>query len=554
MNTPLLVTYLAEQVAKNPGKIAVVETAGYGAGGKADYARLSYQELDSRSSRLAEGLYSCGIRKGMKTVLMVKPSIDLFLLTFALMKVGAVIVMIDPGMGLKNLGKCLAEVGPEAFIGESKAHVARILFRWASSSLRVLITRGTRWFWGGYNLAYVPDEPVTVKAGEFSVDPADLCAVMFTSGSTGIAKGVEFTNAILSAQIEIMREVYQYGPDETSLATFPLFALMDVAIGLTVVIPDMDATRPAAADPRKLIAAMLDNNVTTMFGSPALLDNLSRHAEKASHTFSGLRRVLTAGAPVRPDILRRLQARLPEGAQIFTPYGATEALPICNIGSAEILRETSAETEKGAGTCIGRPNPCIAVEIIGISDEPIAEWSDALRAADGQIGEIVVTGPVVTRQYHGRPIETGLAKIKKPDGTIMHRMGDLARRDAQGRIWFCGRKSHRVVTVPGGKTYFSVPCESVFNTHPKVFRTALVGIGLKGSQKPAVCVELEPDHRTGDRTSIVNDLKVLAERFPHTQGISDFRFHPGFPVDIRHNAKIGREELSTWATESTDEG
>jgi acyl-CoA synthetase (AMP-forming)/AMP-acid ligase II len=537
--------YLAEQTVRNQQRAAVIQTVGYDAAGRAKYESLTFGQLQERCDRMAEGLYAAGIRPGMKVVLMVKPSLDLFVLTFALMRVGAVLVMIDPGMGLRNLGKCLAEVGPEAFIGESLAHFARILFRWSADTVRIRITRGTRWLWGGYNLRHVPSLPAEKKVGEFQVDPGALCAIMFTSGSTGIAKGVEFTNDILTAQVEIMREVYHYGPDDISLATFPLFALMDLAIGLTVIIPDMDATKPAQADPRKLIQAISDHQAANMFGSPALLDNLSRYAEKHAVKLTSLRRVLTAGAPVRPDILRRMKAILPDGVQVFTPYGATEALPICNIGSEEIIADTSRETEKGAGTCIGRINPRIAAEIIRISDDPIPEWSDDWRVPDGEIGELTVSGPVITRRYHGRPRETSLAKIMRPNGTIMHRMGDLARRDEQGRIWFCGRKSQRVIATDG--LYFTIPCESVFNTHPMVFRSALVGLGPKGAQTPAICLELEREHAAADPGPLFAELAELGGTYPHTRAIKQFFIHPAFPVDIRHNAKINREELSLWA-------
>jgi len=165
----------------------------------------------------------------------------------------------------------------------------------------------------------------------------------------------------------------------------------------------------------------------------------------------------------------------------------------------------------------------------------------------GEIGEIAVSGPIVTREYYKRPEATALAKIRADDGTIWHRMGDCGRIDASGRLWFCGRKAHRVET--GSRTLFTIPCEAVFNQHPKVFRTALVGIGPRGSQTPVLCVELEKSAGALDETALATELRALGATHSHTRDITRILFHPAFPVDVRHNAKIGREQLALWASE-----
>jgi acyl-CoA synthetase (AMP-forming)/AMP-acid ligase II len=160
------------------------------------------------------------------------------------------------------------------------------------------------------------------------------------------------------------------------------------------------------------------------------------------------------------------------------------------------------------------------------------------------VGEIVVKGPQVTREYFKAPVHTALAKIADGDA-VRHRMGDLGYFDERGRLWFCGRKSQRVETRDG--TLFTVPCESVFNTHPKVFRTALVGVGERSDQKPVLCVELEKGVGRSEHERIRQQLLDLGAEFGHTRQIRTVLFHPGFPVDIRHNAKIGRRALAEWA-------
>jgi acyl-CoA synthetase (AMP-forming)/AMP-acid ligase II len=188
------------------------------------------------------------------------------------------------------------------------------------------------------------------------------------------------------------------------------------------------------------------------------------------------------------------------------------------------------------------------MEIIRISDEPIEQWSDHLKIADGEIGEIVVKGPQVTGSYFNRADSNALSKIADSahDG-FYHRMGDLGYRDALGRIWFCGRKAHRVVTPE--ETLFTIPCEAVFNTHSEVFRTALVGVGAPGRQRPVLCVELEKGVDTAAVERIYRELLAIGAECELTRNIKRVLFHPVFPVDIRHNAKIFREQLAAWAAE-----
>ena len=233
-------------------------------------------------------------------------------------------------------------------------------------------------------------------------------------------------------------------------------------------------------------------------------------------------------------------------AEIFTPYGATEALPIASIGSTEILEETRFQTDRGAGVCVGRPVEGIEVRIIRIDDEPIPSWSDDFEVSDGTVGEIIVAGPVVTREYFQRPKATALAKITDPArGTFFHRMGDLGYRDDRGRLWFCGRKSHRVVLLD--TTLYTICCEGVFNAHPDVARSALVGVQGKEAMIPVLCVEPVRSLNRQDRDRVRGELLDRGAAFSHTRRISTILFHPSFPVDIRHNSKIFREKLAVWA-------
>ncbi len=529
---------LVEMARQQPGATAIVCPWGRRGGS------LSYAELEGRARRVASGLARHGIGPGTRTVLMVRPGLDLFALAFGLFMVGAVPVLVDPGIGLKHLKACLGRARPEAFIGIGRAQLARVLLGWARGTVRWPVTVGRRLLWGGTTLAKIEALGAGAEATGFEASADDVAAIVFTSGSTGPPKGVVYRHGNFRAQVEALRETYGIEPGEVDLATFPLFALFDPALGMTTVVPDMDPTRPARVDPRNIVGPVQELGVTHMFGSPALLDTVGRWAAPRGVRLPTLRRVVSAGAPVPPRVIERFQRLLPEGAEIFTPYGATESLPVASIGSAEILGETRHRTDRGEGTCVGRPVSSIELRVIPVSDEPIERWEESLALPPGEVGEIVVKGPQVTREYFDAPEHTRRGKIADGDG-VRHRMGDLGLVDDRGRVWFCGRKAHRVVTEAG--VLYSVPCESVFNTHPQVARSALVGVRLGGRTEPVIVVELDREAGRVNRRTLGRELAGLAAGRDHTRGISRFLVHRGFPVDIRHNSKIDRARLARWA-------
>ena len=531
-----------------PSRPAVICAHGRDARGDVSYEQLSFAELEEASSRLAHALEGAGIRRGMRTALMVPPSLDFFTLTFALFKAGAVPVLIDPGIGVRNLGGCLAHALPEAFIGIAKAHAARVLLGWARGSVRINVTAGSKWFWSGNTLDQLRGQvPAGLPFAPVELAPHETAAILFTSGSTGMPKGAVYTHEIFGAQVEYIRRLYGIEPGEMDLATFPLFALFGPALGMTAVVPEMDASRPAKADPAIISGAILKFGITNMFGSPALINRVGRHGEAHGVKLPTLRRAISAGAPVSARALERFSAMLSPGAQVFTPYGATECLPVASIGSDEILGETRRRTDEGAGVCVGRPVPGLEARIIRISDEAIAQWDEALALPAGEIGEIAVKAAHATRTYFNLPEATALAKIQDlAGGGFYHRMGDVGYFDERGRLWFCGRKAHRVVTPQG--TRFTIRCEGVFNASPWVLRTALVGVRRNGALEPVLCVELEPAARGHSQEAIRAELRKLGSRNEETRDIKSFLFHPAFPVDVRHNAKIFREKLALWAS------
>lgn len=549
---------LTRMARERPHQIAIFVPCGSDLSGRPAHTHMTYAQLDEESDAVACGLTEIGIGRGVRTVLMVRPSLEFFVLMFALFKAGAISVLIDPGIDKRALKQCIDEATPEAFIGIPLAHLARILLRWGRASIKTLVTVGPRFGWGGHRYQ---DLAARGRAGASErkrcpavltpVSADDEAAILFTSGSTGVPKGVVYRHRHFLAQVDMLRAAFDIQPGEIDLPTFPPFALFDPALGMTTVIPDMDPTRPATADPRKLIQAIQDFGVTNIFGSPALVNTLSRYGAPRGIVLPTLKRVISAGAPVPVAVVERMRRMLPPDATIWTPYGATECLPVAVVEGRELTADARQRTEHGAGTLVGRVVEPNVVRIIRISDEPIAEWQDDLLVPPAVVGEITVAGPTATERYHARDRATALGKIRETlaDGgeRVVHRMGDLGYYDEQGRLWMCGRKSQRVESASG--PMFTEQVEPIFNTHPQVFRSALVGVGTRGAEEPVLIAELEPEVGREEHARIREELLALARRHAHTRNIREVLFHPRFPTDIRHNAKIGREALRLWAGE-----
>lgn len=546
MATRNIVSDVFDMAAKQPDTVAIAWPAAPGkplpATGPVPYHSITYRELVRETNRTAAALLAAGFQPGDRVVSMVPPSIDFFTLGFAYMQVGIIPILIDPGIGIKNLKTCIGLANPVGFIGITKAHVARILLGWGKASIKKKVTLGPRLFWGGHSLAKLKAAvdssaaPAIFQAGE-----DDLASILYTSGSTGIPKGVMYTHGNWCNQVAMLRQTFHTSPGDIDLPTFAPFALFNPVSGMTTILPDMDPTRPANVDPVRIIRALQQFQVTNMFGSPALIDRVGRYVEAHDVKIPTLKRVISAGAPVPAKTMRRFSSMLNPTTQVFTPYGATESMPVTLIGSHEILSDrVQQRTENGGGVCIGMAVEQLDVRIIRITDTPIPKWTDDLELGLGEIGEIVTKGKNVTRSYYNLEAATQLAKIQDGDG-FWHRMGDLGYKDEDGNFWFCGRKSHRV-TLPD-KVLFSVPCECIFDKHPMVYRTALVGV--RG--KAVLCVELDKEQTNVDQARVQQELLAWAAANPQTQDIRTVLFHPAFPVDIRHNAKIFREQLATWA-------
>jgi len=529
--------HLPLMAARQPGRAAIKIPRGRTRGGDIDYLVLSFAELDAEVDAWVARLAARGVRSGDRTLVMVRQGLPLIAAAFALFKLGAVPIVIDPGMGLRSFLTCVARSRPRVLLGIPFAQLISQVFRPSFRTVEVRVA-ARRAMTARLGPRLPPDTPPPLATSR----PGDLAAILFTSGSTGASKGVCYEHGMFDAQVRLIGETYGIEPGEIDLPMLPVFALFDPALGLTAIVPELDPSRPAAVDPARIVQAIRQEGVTNSFGSPTLWRKIADHCQARGLTLPSLRRVLCAGAPVPAALWAAAPGLLP-GGRLHSPYGATEALPV-STATAE-----DAAAAGGRGACVGRPLAANRVKIIALADGPVAAIGDARELPPGAVGEIIVTGPTVTREYDRLPDATALAKIR--DGAaVWHRMGDAGYLDEAGRLWFCGRAIERVETAAG--PLFTEPCEQVFRGHPQVARCALVGIGPRGRQEPALVVEPREGRlsRAG-RQRLADDLRQLALGHPDTAAIRRFHFHPGFPVDVRHNAKIHRLALARWAATAT---
>ena len=551
--------HLPLMAARQPDVPAIKVAHGRTADGRIDYLVLSFRELDAEVDAWVGHLQAKGVRPGDRVLVMVRQGLPLVAAAFALFKLGAVPVIIDPGMGRKSFLACVARSKPRVLLGIPIAQVLSHVFRSSFATVEVRV-------WASSSpTARIPQSKIENQESNMVNSAAtDLAAILFTSGSTGAPKGVGYEHGMFDAQVRLVRDTYGIKPGEVDLPMLPIFALFNPALGMTTIVPEIDPSRPASVDPMKIIQAIQQEKVTNSFGSPTLWRKIFDHCLAHNLTLPSLHRVLCAGAAVPASLWADAPSVLVNG-RLHSPYGATEVLPVATVSGNEIFA--------GAlnGSLLGRPLRANQVKIIALHDGPLATLADTRELPPGEIGEIIVTGPTVTREYDGLPEATALAKIQTPNhegqttsetakkmdpvgvwilasgvsapsGAVWHRLGDAGYFDDDGLLWFCGRIAERVVTATG--LMHTEPVEQVFRGFPGVERCALVGLGERGHQEPVLVVQ--PAATVRDQANLAAELRALALHHPHTVRITRILFHPAFPVDVRHNAKIHRLALARW--------
>jgi acyl-CoA synthetase (AMP-forming)/AMP-acid ligase II len=536
---------IAREVSlRDPHRIAVVEPDGRFGDGTRRYRRHTYRELSDDVEAVAVGLRDLGIAERTRTVFMAPPSYRACVAGLALTRVGATTIWIDPAVGYLNVAERLRRLDVEAFVGIPLAHVARVMFGWGPRVLAKSVVIGAPGFVGAHSLESLR-RPTPASPQPPRVTPDDDATVLYTTGSTGPAKPALYKHRNLCNVYRLVHRTWRFGDGRVvDMPVFPAFFTVGLSAGGTVVVPPIDFVRqsPADVDPRALLEVIRDCEVQTLFASPVILENLAKLSREGASAPS-LRTVIGGGAPLYAHVIGPLRQLLGPGGEVHADYGATEALPATEMPGDAALAETYEATARGAGLCVGRPFAGVAIKIVDIVDGPIATLADARELPVGEIGEILVRGPHVSPAYADDPESTRKNKVSDADGGVWHRLGDAGYLDEAGRVWCCGRVGHRVAGASG--SLFPLLCEPIFDAHPRVRRSGLVGVRRGTSTTPVICVELEPGTRK--RAAVRAELLRLAASNPATREIREVLFHDRLPVDPRHNSKIERPALAAWA-------
>ena len=527
--------FLSTQAEKNPEAKAIVYPFKPFFWSSKTYLNLSFRELDLMVDGLVHQFLSKGVKRGSRVLLMVKPGRDLIQIVFALLKLGAVPVVIDPGMGLGRFFECAKQSKISLMIGGTVAITLAKWFLRANECTKNAITINAKF------KSRVKKHLGKNRYDAIDAVAEDLAAVLFTSGSTGKAKGVCYSHSMFYSQIQLIKEAYRIEPGEVDLPMLAVFALFNPALGMCTIVPEMNPSQPSKINPQKIVDSIIKNQVTNSFGSPVIWSIILKYCQAKNIVLPSLKRVIMAGAPAPQSLLEQLKKHMPNG-EIFTPYGATEALPVSSLSATEIFKKQVGEFAYGRkGNCVGRAMPNIRIQIIEPQEDVIPTISDVKECPKGTIGEIIVSGPTVTQRYDQLPRATELSKIKDV-GFFWHRMGDMGWIDEAGFLWFCGRKAERVKTKEG--ILETVCCEAIFNQLDSVFRSALIDLG---EGKAGIVIEPTAEHYPKTNKAIQSFKSILRDCAlgdPVTASIKDFFFRKQFPVDVRHNAKIHRLSLA----------
>ncbi len=493
--------------------------------------KISYRQLAEESCRGSNFFQSLGLQTGDVVLIFVPMSIDLYIILMSLWRRGLTAMFVDPSSGRKNIEDCCMRVQPKAFIGVPKAQIMRI-FTPILRKIPLAISTGSSLFCRGWSARkrFAASAPLPPCSGD---TPA---LITFTSGSTGRPKGTVRSHGFLIAQKKVLEHTLGLKAGNADLATLPIFALVNLASGVTTIIPSVDLLKPGEISCGPVLDDIARHQPRTAVASPAFFERLL--ADKQSHKLQCLHSLFTGGAPVFPRLLQRLAARLPD-TKIIAVYGSTEAEPISELAFNEVTDDDLVKMADGCGLLAGTVVHQIDCRIIEDGwGTPLAPMSDAAfhtcRQPDFQPGEIVVHGEHVLQGYLGG--EGDQDNKFKVGEKIWHRTGDLGYFDDSGRLWLLGRCSAKIEDAHG--TVYPFAVETATMQFSEVDRAALCAL----DKKRILVIETSAHISTiGER------LAGIIDRF-HIDRIIRHQI----PMDKRHNAKVDYPALLKNIKECTN--
>ena len=530
--------YLEKAAEVNPDKPALIMNQ------DGREVAIAFAQLRDKTASFAAAMKAKGLKPGDRAIIMVPMSVELYIVMLGIIRMGAVAIFVDPWIGHKQIAAFSAFAEPSAFIGIGKSHVLR-LFNRKLLSIPLTVTTGSSFLGlpAKYNLdkllaSYPTDNAI------YDADDKDPALITFTSGSSGVPKGANRTHGFLSAQHRALKGEFPYQTDDVDMPMFPVFALNNLATGLTSVIPDMDFRKVSEVNAETIYGQMSRHGVTTCTASPPFFDRLAEFAKESDSPLE-LRHILTGGAPVSTEQLKRWR-QIFSSTGIDVVYGSTEAEPVAHMSLEERLQADDAGL---AGYCVGTPASCLLAKVIGIvkgtveSGGPIAD----LEMPRGEIGELVVSGNHVCRDYFNNPEAVKENKIIEADRTLWHRMGDTGYFDDEGRFWLTGRV-HTTIWRNRGAVHPQVAEKLVKQSNPALKQVAVFGVSDQElGEKVVVLIQLDEDNMFLTKQLQGEVMQVCAAGSVPVDAVVTQT--ESFPMDPRHNSKIDYDKLRKQTVE-----
>ncbi|MBI5365618.1 MAG: AMP-binding protein [Planctomycetes bacterium] len=540
-----VISLLPEHVTRHGDKLALAEAdparlaAWKGGDEPLPHRQVTWSELARRVELAAGGLRAAGLEPGDRAVIFIPMSIELYVAMCAVFRIGAVAVFLDSFARQHQLGMCSQLVEPKAFLGDPLAHKYRPMLP-PLRGLPIQVVTGDQPVPGARTLAEL--EALGKTAPIEAVRPDTTALVTFTTGSSGVPKGANRTHSFLLAQHTALDKHIPYRADDVDVPAFPIFLLNNLAAGISTIMPAIDLARPAESDPPRLVAQMLQQRVTNVTMSPALLGRVATFCIEKGIAL-GIRRLITGGAPVGPALVRDVLRAAPQ-CDLAILYGSTEAEPIADIHGREMLELLADPANRSRqGVCVGGVVPDLSWRLVKVTRGRMAlgagGWADWDVPA-GQPGELLVAGEHVCRDYYRNEDATNRNKIKE-GGKVWHRTGDVGYVDDRRRLWLVGRVHNAIVRA--GAFHFPVEAEQVLKGLPYVKQAAFLGLpdAALGERTVAAFVPNAAPASPADAEARLAGARaaIMAKNFP----VDEVLALETIPMDPRHHSKVDYDKL-----------
>lgn len=497
---------------------------------------ITYRHFAARINSFARGLMDIGIKKGDRVIIFLPMSLDMYTAMFAVQRIGAIAVFLDSWARSHHLGASAECVGPRAMISFKMAFdLVEQVPEFKSMPIRILYGPGDKFTHKFEDLLKQEPSPIEPVESEFTA------LITFTTGSTGKPKGANRTHRFLSAQHHALSHVIPYTEKDKDMPAFPIFSLNNLASGVTTILPALNLAAPAAHDSALLTCQILSENINCTTLSPSMLVGVAKYCKENNIQLTGLRRVVTGGAPISKDDVKAFYEIAPQ-TDLWILYGSTEAEPMAHIEGRDMLKESNITDPEiiEEGVNVGHISEDIDYRFIRIKDGPIelkdSPWSK-IEVPDGEVGEFICTGDHVCRDYYNNPDAFKTTKILDEKNRVWHRTGDLAYIDSEKNLWIVGRVNNAIERA--GKYYFPVRAEVLLKRMDFTYRCAFLGVeDSKLGQATYAVVELKEgiDKTTFDFAAAKKEIQRVFEK--NKIPVDEIKFVNKVPMDPRHHSKV----------------